>query len=96
MSGESIDMTELYQRLDEVLHYIWDPIGVSGIPEPRDEYYSYLPNVLRLLNEGASVDTIADYLGEITSERMGLGVNRERDLDVAEILINWKAKFPTT
>ena len=32
---------ELYRRVDEVLHYLWDPIGVAGIPEARDEYYGY-------------------------------------------------------
>lgn len=36
---------ELYQRVDEVLHYVWDPIGVSDAPEARDEYFSYLPIV---------------------------------------------------
>jgi hypothetical protein len=35
---------ELYRRTDEVLHYIWDPIGVAGVPEARDEYDSYLPH----------------------------------------------------
>ena len=84
---------ELYQRLDEVLHYIWDPIGVSGAPGARDEYYSYLPTVFRLLKEDAKVEAIADYLGKITLEHMGLGVNRQRDVEVAEILVNWKANL---
>jgi hypothetical protein len=34
---------ELYRRIDEVVHYLWDPIGVSDVPEARDEYHSYLP-----------------------------------------------------
>jgi len=34
---------ELRQRTDEVLHYLWDPIGVAGAPGARDEYWSYLP-----------------------------------------------------
>ena len=43
------DQMELYRRVDEVLHYLWDPIGVAGAPEARDEYYSYLPHVFSLL-----------------------------------------------
>jgi hypothetical protein len=40
---------ELYKRCDEVLHYLWDPIGVAGAPGARDEYRSYLPNVFALV-----------------------------------------------
>jgi hypothetical protein len=86
---------ELYQRLDEVIHYLWDPIGVSGVPEARDEYYSYLPKLLELLKKESSLDEIADCLGWITSERMGLGTNRARDLDIAEILVGWKENLLT-
>jgi hypothetical protein len=32
MKGDSKE-AELYQRLDEIIHYLWDPIGVSGVPE---------------------------------------------------------------
>jgi len=81
---------ELYQRLDEVIHYLWDPIGVSHAPEARDEYYSYLPKLLDLLKRKAEVDEIADYLGWITRERMSLGIERNRDKEIAEILIRWK------
>lgn len=81
---------ELYQRVDEVLHYVWDPIGVCGVPEARDEYYSYLPTVFGLVNRGATEDEVATHLGKITSSSMGMGINRSRDLEVAEILINWK------
>ncbi len=34
---------ELYRRTHEVLHYIWDPVGVSDEPRARDEYQGYLP-----------------------------------------------------
>jgi hypothetical protein len=39
----------LYQAVGEVMHYIWDPIGVAGVPQARDEYYSYVPQVFGLL-----------------------------------------------
>jgi len=81
---------ELYKRVDEVLHYVWDPIGVSGIPEARDEYNMYLPRVFALLKESANEERIADYLGTITTESMGLSAKREHDIAVARLLIDWK------
>jgi hypothetical protein len=82
---------ELYRAVDEVLHYIWDPIGVAGVPQARDEYYSYLPQVFRRIKEGAAAIEIADYLSRIATEHMGLSENRAHDLEVVEILLEWKA-----
>lgn len=81
---------DLYKAVDEVLHYLWDPIGVSGVPEARDEYSSYLPVVFGLLKNNASPETIAKYLFEIATDRMGLGGNPKRDQEVVSILIDWK------
>ena len=92
MEGDSKEIA-LYQRIDEVIHYRWDPIGVAAVPEARDEYYSYLPKLLELLKNESSANDIADYLGWITSVRMGLGKNRVRDMDIAETLIRWKANL---
>jgi hypothetical protein len=80
----------LYTAVDEVLHYIWDPIGVRNTPQARDEYYSYLPRVFRLLREGRSAASIADYLGKITTESMGLPGDAKNDLEAARVLISWK------
>lgn len=49
----SKNKNELYSRIDEVLHYVWDPIGISGVPEARDEYHSYLPVVFGKVKRGA-------------------------------------------
>lgn len=81
---------DLYRAVDEVLHYLWDPIGVSGIPEARDEYHNYLPMIFRLLKDEAGPETIAKHLFEITTDRMGLDGNHQRDAEVASILTNWK------
>jgi hypothetical protein len=81
---------ELYKAVDEVLHYVWDPIGVSTTPQARDEYNSYLPQVFGRLRNGESSQTIAAYLGEVTTNLMGLSANAKHDLMVAEILIDWK------
>jgi hypothetical protein len=81
---------ELYRRVDEVLHYIWDPIGVSGEPMARDEYDSYLPHVFSLLKANVKSEPIAEYLFEVSTGRMGLKENRAKDMEVAEILLDWK------
>lgn len=84
---------ELYNFVDEVLFYIWDPIGVSEFPDGRSEYRSYLPSVFALLKESKSKKEIADHLFKIEVERMGLGTApdaKAQTLKVAKILIDYK------
>ena len=82
---------ELYQRVDEVLHYIWDPIGVSDMPAARDEYYSYLPTVFSLITQDENNDEkIAAYLVHVATERMGLHETKEHALEIVSILQDWK------
>jgi hypothetical protein len=84
---------ELYRRTDEVLHYIWDPIGVAGVPEARDEYDSYLPHVFSLLINNPKAGEIQNYLITIEGNNMGLDVSvrsRNRAKEVEEILTNFR------
>lgn len=81
----------LYRAVDEVLHYVWDPIGVSDVPQARDEYHGYLPQVFGMLQSGADEHAIASYLSNVSTERMGLKGNIEHDRKVARALINWRA-----
>ena len=62
----------LSRAVDEVLHYLWDPIGVASFPEARDEYHGYLPHIFGMLKGGSIEDQHADYLGVVSTERMGL------------------------
>jgi hypothetical protein len=81
---------ELYQRVDEVLHYIWDPIGVSDTPTARNEYHSYLPHVFSLIKTNADAEHIAEYLFDVSTQQMELPGNRTRALQIAELLLDWK------
>jgi hypothetical protein len=81
----------LYRAVDETLHYVWDPIGVSREPWARDEYHAYLPIVFRMLKEGATAKHIAKYLNTVTTATMGLSLRSGHDLEVAELLIQWPA-----
>jgi hypothetical protein len=52
----------------------WDPIGVLEDPDwPRDEYDDYLRPTLKMLQSGAGVGTIAQYLNSVVGESLALG-----------------------
>jgi hypothetical protein len=40
-------LEEFNRRADEVLHYLWDPIGVAGEVMACDEYMGYVPKLRR-------------------------------------------------
>jgi hypothetical protein len=83
---------ELYQRIDEILWRDWDPIGISGIPDACDEYQGYLPVVYRFALEGDR-EKIANYLSSVTSERMGLPAQRDRDLKIGDLILAEKVRI---
>lgn len=78
------DQLEIYNRLDEILWKDWDPIGVYGMKEARDEYYRYLPEVFHMVLQRAPSSKIAQYLHGIATERMGLTSSLGNHRAVAE------------
>ncbi len=84
------DPMELYKRIDELLLKEWDPIGVSEIPEARDEYYGYLPAVFRLALEGNEA-RIAEYLFSVETENMSLGGDKKKCQRIAGMVLKEKA-----
>ena len=79
----------LFRRVEEVLHYLWDPIGVAGVPEAHDEYNGYVPHVFSLLVHRASASDIIDFLVQVEVQSMGLTLTpqtRERAANVTAIL----------
>jgi hypothetical protein len=84
------DETALRRVTDEVLHYLWDPIGAAGEPMARDEYHTYVSDVVELLEREADEARIAAYLGVVRTERMGLRPLPDKDLEVARTLLDWK------
>ena len=87
------DQLVLYKRIDELLWSDWDPIGVYGVPEARDEYHSYLPAVFALAMRPGDVAEIADYLHAIETVNMGLGGSRERCRLTAEKICQAQHEF---
>lgn len=80
---------ELKCRVDEILYYIWDPIGVAAEPSTRDEYSRYVPELLALLESDATADQIARYLNDIATGKMGLRPNDKHSLGIARLLLVW-------
>ena len=81
---------EIYRRVDEILHYVWDPIGVAEIPLARDEYHSYVPKVFELLISGAKYHEISGYLVKLESSSMGMQPSIGKATDVAKLLVETK------
>jgi len=89
----SPEQNELYRRTDEVLHYIWDPIGVSDSPYARDEYGEYLPQVFGKLLKNEPSERIVEYLLLIETENMGLSKNEKNAERTVEILEEYREKI---
>ena len=64
---------------------------MSGIPLARDEYQSYVPQVVALLHGNATSEQIAGYLNEVVTKRMGLSENANAMQHVVGVLLDWKA-----
>jgi hypothetical protein len=81
---------ELFYRIGEVLHYMWDPIGAAYEPSARDEYSSYVPRCFSILKScGNDPKNISVYLSEVREKNMGMPEDKSKDLAVAELIIEW-------
>ena len=80
----------LQRAVSEVLHYLWDPIGVAGCVHARDEYDGYADHVFSLLCQRVKAPVIADYLVSLEVGGMGIDANRQRAAEVAEKLLEWR------
>lgn len=87
---ERFATNELEKRVDEVLFYVWDPIGVNGTPYARAEYRTYVTSVLGHLEHNKSAIEIADLLCSIESDSMGLTPNKGNALNASNVLIEHK------
>jgi len=83
----------LYERCDEILFRVWDPVGIADFPEARDEYYSYLPQVWRMVRDGAPADEVVRYLESIVTERMGLQSNEQASRAAVDALSQARAEI---
>ena len=70
----------------------WDPIGVIS-EDNQDEYDGYSVDVVRLLDRGATVDDIVDYMRWVVTERMEIAFNEPHSRDWAQELVDyWRSR----
>jgi len=81
----SSQQEELICRVDEVLFYIWDPIGVKDVPEARDEYENYASHVFSLLNRNAGESVISTFLLKTETATMGLSKSARAERHVQKV-----------
>ena len=80
---------ELYRRIEEVVHYIWDPIGISAMPQARDEYHGYMIAMFGRV-KGGNLQEILEYMRWAASEDMGLVFDEQKAIEAAEAMLAWK------
>jgi len=91
ISSNNFQSTEeflAYKKIDEILWFDWDPIGVNDIDDARDEYEGYVPEIFNLRKACAGREEIAIYLINIEKERMGLNGNLANCLNVAGKIVS--------
>lgn len=75
--------------MSEIVHYMWDPIGVCDIPEAHDEYSGYVPAIFGYVKAGDR-ENLRAYLRWAEGEHMGLAYNEQKAERVIESLMRWK------
>lgn len=82
----------LQQKIRAILLEEWDPIGVIEIPDARDEYDGYVPDIYAILISQKPINDVFDYLLWAEAEHMGLTVNRQRTQRISEQLFALTAR----
>ncbi|WP_298827273.1 hypothetical protein [uncultured Piscinibacter sp.] len=91
MNGSSDQFaTELLQRVDEVLYYLWDPLGVAREPSSRQEYSAFASEVFAALVDDADEQRLMELLLLLETDFLGLGPRPSQARRVAELLFDWR------
>jgi hypothetical protein len=61
----------LFEAVSKILWEEWDPLQLRDAADVPDEYDDYVPEMVALLERGASVDELADSLDRIYVSKMG-------------------------
>lgn len=85
---------ELRRAVGEILHYLWDPIGVAEVPDARSEYDAYADRIFAMLVHGSSELDIAAALQGMAQQQMGLHCSEPHGARIARTLIAWREAAP--
>lgn len=75
--------SNLWKAVDKILWEDWDPIGLKDTKGSNDEYSSYVPSIVKLLEKDKDVQKIAKTLLHHANTNMGLRTQLENHLDTA-------------
>jgi hypothetical protein len=81
------DAIRLQRKIRDALLAEWDPIGVSGFPEAKNEYDGYVGVLFQVLVSGGTEDDVFRLLWEIETETMGLTGDQEATRRFAKRLV---------
>lgn len=86
--ARGILVDELTRKIDHILYIEWDPIGVHllGDFDCFDEYHRYLPGIVQMVREDASLQSISDQLVVVESFMLGPDTVRRR-CDVIAVMV---------
>ena len=82
---------ELWDRIEEVVHYIWDPIGICDIPDARNEYSAYVNEIYTRVKIGDE-EKVLEYMKWVVEDRMGMAWNHESAKKSSAIMMIWRNK----
>ncbi len=70
----------LWERIDEILFYKYDPIGIWDLPiiGIRDEYSGYVQEVLDLAMNSVDYQPVKKYLMYLAEDSMGCPIPEEK------------------
>lgn len=80
----------LYKRIDEILFYRWDPIGISDSDWPRNEYKTYVPQVFRIALENDDPEPITEYLCKVETDYLDMKGRKNFNMRIAEQILDIK------
>lgn len=84
--------TLLFEFIDDLLRYEWDPLGLNGYG-PGDEYASYVPQIFGLAVGNATAEGISGRLRSLETETIGVAGDFEKCKRLARIIVQKKEFF---
>ncbi len=79
----------LFEFIEDLLSYEWDPLGLGGFG-PHDEYQTYVPQIFSLAIGNATAEEIADRLRFLETETIGVAGDFEKCKQLARIIFQKK------
>ncbi|MDE3046643.1 MAG: hypothetical protein KGJ02_08410 [Verrucomicrobiota bacterium] len=80
--------SSVIKKINRFLLKKWDPIGIKNMPEAKDEYESYSPEIYNIIQHSSSHQALFDYLWNLETEHMGLSGNKADTEEFSRFLFN--------